>query len=72
MKGNNIHRLAAAFVLIASLALVLQGCSTAQTGLSVGDPAPAFTLPDAMGGSVSLADYEGERPVLVYFHMAAG
>ena len=38
--------------------------------LAVGDPAPAFTLPDAQGNPVSLADYAG-RKVIVYFYPAA-
>jgi peroxiredoxin Q/BCP len=38
--------------------------------LSVGDPAPAFTLPDADGNDVSLADHAG-RKVIVYFYPAA-
>ncbi|MGB3698628.1 MAG: thioredoxin-dependent thiol peroxidase [Gordonia sp. (in: high G+C Gram-positive bacteria)] len=38
--------------------------------LSVGDKAPAFTLPDAEGNPVSLADYAG-RKVIVYFYPAA-
>lgn len=38
--------------------------------LSPGDDAPAFTLTDADGASVSLADYRGRR-VLVYFYPAA-
>lgn len=40
--------------------------------LNAGDPAPDFTLPTATGGAVSLADYKGRQPVLLYFHMAAG
>ncbi len=39
--------------------------------LSPGDQAPDFTLPDADGNSVSLADYRG-RKVIVYFYPAAG
>ena len=35
-----------------------------------GDKAPAFTLPDAGGKKVSLADYKGRR-VIVYFYPAA-
>ncbi|WNI15690.1 thioredoxin-dependent thiol peroxidase [Actinacidiphila sp. ITFR-21] len=35
-----------------------------------GDPAPAFTLPDADGKPVSLADHRG-RKVIVYFYPAA-
>jgi len=36
----------------------------------VGDKAPAFSLPDADGKKVSLADYRG-RKVIVYFYPAA-
>ncbi|MGK5529408.1 thioredoxin-dependent thiol peroxidase [Streptomyces sp. URMC 129] len=38
--------------------------------LQPGDPAPAFTLPDADGKPVSLADHAG-RKVIVYFYPAA-
>lgn len=38
--------------------------------LAPGDPAPHFTLPDADGRLVSLADYRGRR-VVVYFYPAA-
>ncbi|WP_112466414.1 thioredoxin-dependent thiol peroxidase [Streptomyces triticisoli] len=38
--------------------------------LQPGDVAPAFTLPDADGKEVSLADYAG-RKVIVYFYPAA-
>ena len=38
--------------------------------LSPGDPAPDFTLADADGKQVSLADYRGRR-VIVYFYPAA-
>lgn len=38
--------------------------------LAPGDPAPEFTLPDADGRPVSLADYRGRR-VVVYFYPAA-
>ncbi|BBY15019.1 thioredoxin-dependent thiol peroxidase [Mycolicibacterium litorale] len=38
--------------------------------LSVGDTAPAFSLPDADGHTVSLSDYQG-RKVIVYFYPAA-
>ena len=38
--------------------------------LAPGDAAPAFTLPDADGNPVSLADYRG-RKVIVYFYPAA-
>ncbi|MFF8964194.1 thioredoxin-dependent thiol peroxidase [Streptomyces globisporus] len=38
--------------------------------LKPGDTAPAFTLPDADGNEVSLADHKG-RKVIVYFYPAA-
>ena len=38
--------------------------------LEPGDEAPAFTLPDADGNPVSLAQYRGQR-VIVYFYPAA-
>lgn len=43
---------------------------TETTRLTVGDIAPAFSLPDADGNTVSLADYAG-RKVIVYFYPAA-
>jgi thioredoxin-dependent peroxiredoxin len=46
------------------------GTDTAPARLSPGDPAPEFTLPDADGKQVSLADYRGRR-VIVYCYPAA-
>jgi thioredoxin-dependent peroxiredoxin len=40
------------------------------TRLADGDPAPAFTLPDADGNDISLSDFKGSR-VIVYFYPAA-
>ena len=44
--------------------------SAVTTRLADGDPAPAFTLPDADGHDVSLSDFSGSR-VIVYFYPAA-
>jgi thioredoxin-dependent peroxiredoxin len=41
-----------------------------QTRLQPGDQAPAFTLPDADGKDVSLADFAGQR-VILYVYPAA-
>jgi thioredoxin-dependent peroxiredoxin len=43
---------------------------TDNNRLEAGDTAPAFTLPDADGNDVSLADYKGKK-VIVYFYPAA-
>ena len=53
------------------LVLLLQGCSS-QEGLSVEDQAPTFSLPSSTGSEVSLDDVIGEKPALLYFHMAVG
>jgi thioredoxin-dependent peroxiredoxin len=49
---------------------VMSEPDTAPVRLSPGDPAPAFTLPDADGKPVSLADHRGRR-VIVYCYPAA-
>jgi len=38
------------------------------TALVIGRPAPDFTLPDAAGRAVSLADYRGNKPVVLVFY----
>jgi cytochrome oxidase Cu insertion factor (SCO1/SenC/PrrC family) len=40
--------------------------------LKVGAEAPPFTLPSPDDESVSLEDYRGRRPVLLYFSMGPG
>jgi len=52
-------------------AVFLSGCAPNRTGLSVGDVAPAFSLPSISSGEVELSDYQGQ-PVLLFFHMAVG
>lgn len=39
--------------------------------LEAGTPAPLFTLPDQNGHPVSLADFKGEKTVVVYFYPKA-
>jgi len=34
----------------------------------VGEPPPDFTLPDAGGRAVTLADYRGKKPVVLVFY----
>ena len=62
-------------VLMISMALVMiliTACGASESGLEVGDRAPGFSLQAADGDAVSLSDYRGEQPVLLYFHMALG
>ncbi|MBI1295810.1 redoxin domain-containing protein [bacterium] len=56
------------FVLLAVLAMAVAACGGAQDT----QQAPSFTLTGASGEQVSLSDYVGSRPVLLYFHMAVG
>lgn len=58
---------------LAFLAVVLVACASQPAAESplVGSKAPDFTLDDALGGQVSLSEYQG-TPVLLFFHMAVG
>jgi cytochrome oxidase Cu insertion factor (SCO1/SenC/PrrC family) len=44
----------------------------ADSSLRIGATAPSFTLPSAGGQDISLGDYRGEKPVLLYFSMGPG
>lgn len=58
-------------MVILGLAVVLiSGCGRQSQGTNT-TSAPDFTLPNALGGNVSLEDYNG-RNVLLFFHMAVG
>jgi len=58
-----------AMLVVAGLAWVRK---PAAKPITVGDVAPDFTLPAVGGGSVSLKDYRGQKPVLLYFSMGPG
>ncbi len=51
---------------VAAIVLAVTGC-----GDSAQDRAPGFSLENALGAPVALADYSG-TPVLLFFHMADG
>ena len=44
--------------------------SPGAAGPRVGDPAPAFSLPSAQGGTVSLGEFR-RKAVLLYFSMGS-
>lgn len=51
---------------------LLLACSTqTSTPESLGQ-APGFELEATDGRTVALADYTGQQPVLLFFHMAVG
>ena len=58
---------------ISTLALILAACGGTPSDAPSSEikPAPDFTLPNALGGEVSMSDYSGES-VFLFFHMAVG
>ena len=57
-------------LIIASF-IVLQSCGGNADNLSVGNPAPDFTLEDSDGNNYSLSSYKGKNPVIIYFYPKA-
>ena len=39
--------------------------------LNVGDKAPEFTLPSTTGEKISLSQFQGEKPVVLFFYIFA-
>jgi hypothetical protein len=58
------------------LAVVTSSCNSYSTeprgDTTEGAAAPAFRLPSAQGGTVSLADFRNKKDVLLYFSMGPG
>ena len=61
------------FLTLGLISVLLTACGGGASAPSSTEvrPAPDFTLPNALGGEVSLSDYEG-KPVFLFFHMAVG
>lgn len=58
---------------LTALSGLLASCSAqVDRQLGVGDPAPNFSAAAADGKPISLADYQDQQPVLLFFHMALG
>jgi cytochrome oxidase Cu insertion factor (SCO1/SenC/PrrC family) len=58
---------------LALFAILLSGCSTpGGEKLELGNPAPDFSLTDTDGSTYRLSENLGEKPVLLFFHMADG
>ena len=51
--------------------LFLSLSSSAVTALQVGDKAPDFSLPATTAEKISLADFVGKQPVVVFFYLYA-
>ncbi|MBN1303720.1 MAG: redoxin domain-containing protein [Anaerolineales bacterium] len=60
------------FLILGLLITTLAACSGQPAVQTQLQPAPDFTLPNALGGEVSLTDYRGKQPVFLFFHMAVG
>ena len=54
--------------LAAAFNFVLMRVPGGPSAFVVGQPAPDFTLPDATGRAVRLADYRGRQPVVLVFY----
>jgi cytochrome oxidase Cu insertion factor (SCO1/SenC/PrrC family) len=50
---------------------VMARVPTTPSVLRVGERAPDFTLPDAAGRPVTLADFRGKKPVVLVFYRGA-
>jgi peroxiredoxin len=52
--------------------MVLLLCAAGQSlALQVGDKAPDFALPATTAESVKLADFQGKKPVVLFFYIGA-
>jgi peroxiredoxin Q/BCP len=59
-------------VFLISAFIIVQSCGGNADNLSVGNPAPDFTLQDSDGNNYSLSIYKDKNPVVIYFYPKAG
>jgi peroxiredoxin len=60
------------FFVMALAGGILFFCNTGRvSGLEVGERAPAFTLPATTAEKMTLADYLGNKHVVLFFYIAA-
>jgi len=52
-------------------AVVFLMSTGAATALQVGDKAPDFSLPATTAETISLADFIGKKPVVIFFYVYA-
>ena len=57
-------------VVFVSVALLLINAGDVMA-LKVGDKAPDFTLPSTTGEKISLNQFRGEKPVVLFFYLFA-
>jgi AhpC/TSA family len=68
MRQGLRMRVSAGVLLLGTLLLLSAGRVMA---LQVGDKAPDFSLPATTAERVSLADFVGKKPVVVFFYISA-
>jgi len=60
------------FIVMALAGGILLFCHTGRvSALGVGEKAPAFALPATTAEKISLADYQGNKHVVLFFYIAA-
>ena len=70
-RGLTLTALAVSLALLSfasAFNFVLMRVPSTPSAFVVGQPAPSFTLPDAKGQRVSLADFRGRKPVVLVFY----
>lgn len=68
MRNQNLFIIV--FILISFI--ILQSCGGNAQNLSIGNPAPDFSLQDSDGNYYSLSSYKEKNPVIIYFYPKAG